>query len=133
MKKNEFVSIIVLIIGLSISALILHFLVTDFLSGGCNGPIGDTFKYDFHGVLEDYYFPPDFDGPGDWAYHNNELGSDSFVSFKMDGKWRGSFTCCVVDLEQYLNESVTVYCSGCCYDDCIDDVVRDSDWWIFWK
>ena len=95
--------------------------------------IGDISYYDFHGILEDYYYPPHFDEPGDWAYYDNDLGSDSFIAIKMDGRWFGSFTCCVVDLEQFLNESVTVYCSSCCYDDCIDDVVRDDDWWIFWK
>ena len=116
------------IIGFLIVAAIVVFVLPNVFH-----QTGDIFYYDFHGVVTDYYYPPGFSGPGDWVYYDNDLGVESFISVCIDGKWHGSFTCCQVELADYLGESVTVYCSGCCYDDCIDDIVRDSDWWIFWK
>ena len=116
------------IIGFLIVAAIVVFVLPNVFH-----QTGDIFYYDFHGVVTDYYYPPGWKGTTDWAYYDNDLGAGSFISVCVDDQWHGGFTCCKENLAEYLGESVTVYCSGCCYDDCIDDIVRDSDWWIFWK
>ena len=69
--------------------------------GPIENRIGDINYYDFHGVLNDYYIPPHV-GEDGWAYYDNDLGSESFYSIKLDGKWIGSFTCCQVNLDEYV-------------------------------
>ena len=80
--------------------------------------IGDIHYYEYTGILAEVYYPDNYT-LGDWCY-------GPFIQIRLNNVDTGrrintpNFTHTKINLNKYINRTVHLWCSGCCFEDSID-------------